>query len=165
MAGPAKLSTGHFTGIGRVVDAWARIEHNLIFCVQALLKSDRNVTAVALWHMGYNDRRDRITALVQLLHEKDDKLKKELRTITDRLDRGYAIRNLAAHGVWSAGTTPDSICPFILKAKGGVLRISGYNEKEEEFTPERFEAEAKTLERLNEDLKEFFGRRFGAKFS
>ena len=160
----AELSQEHYEAIGRVAVQWARVELSTITALEALLQTDKANAIVTFWHMGYNDRRDRLVSLVDLT-EPDAGVAREFSTLITRLDTAYQIRNTMAHSTWVQGDTPGTITPLVIRAKGGPVKIGGHNLKEEQYTAKRIKGEAEKIQRLLEDFREFFRTRFGAVFS
>ncbi len=80
------------------------------------------------------------------------------------METASQIRNTAAHAIWGRGQKPNTISPHTIKAKGGEIKLSGYNLKQEEFTPQRFVQEAEQIDRLTRDFQKFFTDNFGINF-
>lgn len=161
---PPVLSTKHYTGIGRVIVRWARLESRMIEAIRALLRIPSSDAVIAFWHMNYFDKRDRISALT-LLREPDGKQKKHLESLTSRMDDAYDLRNLVAHSIWSKGKRRSTISPFVVKARGGQIKIGGHNLKVDDFSAQRLMSEADKIERLEEDFRQFFVTHYGANFT
>ena len=88
---------------------------------------------------------------------------KKFVSILNRLDEAYEFRNLVAHSIWKKGKA-RTIIPIVIKAKGGTIKISASNLKEETISASRLVDEAEKIDRLQADFGEFFRSNFGFKF-
>jgi hypothetical protein len=153
------FSVRHYNGIGRVVVEWARLEYRMIRALAYLAGTDQASAIVTFWHMGYHEKRDRLHSLF-LLPKRDEKLQKRFSNMLSRLDESYDFRNLVAHSVWKKGKA-RTITPIVIRAKGGTIRISGFNLKEDPISSARLVDEAQKISRLQDDFKEFFRSHLG----
>jgi hypothetical protein len=155
------VTNEHRLGIGHIAVAWASLEAILMYTIGSLLEIGDERTMVTFWHMGYNDRRDRLNSLAQLTLTLDEETQKEFDCLITRMNAGYRIRNVAVHSVWAKSDKPDAITPHMMTARSGKIKISGINQPEEHFTPQRFVEEAQKIQRVGQDFRLFAIRHLG----
>jgi hypothetical protein len=155
------VTEAHYAGIGRIASAWGSLEVMIMFAIGSLLGIDDECAIVTFWHMGYNDRRDRLNNLVQLTLTLDEETKKEFDCLIIRINSGYRIRNVVVHSVWAKSDKPEAITPHTMTARGGKIRASGVNMPEEHFTPKRLVEEAQKIQRAAQDFHMFAVQHFG----
>lgn len=160
MPNQSHLTDAHYLGIGRIASAWASLESLLMFAVGALLEIEMDRTTIMFWHMGYNDRRDRLVSLAQYRLDLDDESRKEFDCLITRMNAAYRIRNTIVHSVWNKSDQPDAITPFIMIARG-KLKVSGLTMPKEHFTASRLYEEAEKIQRLGQDFHQFATAYFG----
>jgi len=159
------IFAAHFTGIGRIIVAWARLELHVIRALEAILKIQRADALVVFWHMAHKERAARLSSLFYLDHDdKNDPIRREFETIIKRMETAHLVRNMIAHGVWFKGSGPKSIKPFVLQARGSDVKFTGKGLTPEEFIPERLTKEAEKIDRLAADFREFFRVHYKARF-
>jgi hypothetical protein len=163
MAEKNVVTAKHHLGIGQIIVQWARLERSMIPATQSLLGTSVADTVLMLWHMDYNNKRDRIANLIDV-REPDEQFKKEFKTLFDRLDSAAQLRNHIAHSVWKKGESRNTITSVTIRARGAI-KISGKDFRQEHFTPSRLSGEAQKLERLVEDFRQFFRTHFSAAFT
>lgn len=170
------ITEQHYAGIGRVLATWARLEQAMIVALGVLLGADKALAIVAFWHSGYGDKRDRLGALCGLT-DLDKKQLKEFDCLITRMNAANDIRNTLAHSQWEPGEKPNSIVPFVLKARSIHLKATRTKSAAQkhapdpefdlppmEFTPERLISEAAKIDRLDSDFRQFFSDNFGGDF-
>jgi len=128
----------------------------MIHVLSAMMEMEEIHALLAFHRSGYNDKRDLLRSLVDMLEISED-TQKEFNCLIVRLNAAYQIRNYVCHGVWSQGEQPGVIVPYVMKARGKI-KLSGYNISEERFSAERLDAEAEKTRRLGLDLIEFASR-------
>lgn len=133
----------------------------LMYCIAAVLEISISKALIMFWHSGYNDRRDRLVNLIELTAILSEEKQKEFDCLITRLNAGYKMRNTVAHSVWGEGEKPNSIKPHTIIARGGKIKLSGFNLAEELFTPERFEQESQKIQRIGQDLIQFAADNLG----
>ncbi|MEQ1523265.1 MAG: hypothetical protein ABL936_18520, partial [Aestuariivirga sp.] len=135
MVKAVKLTVKHYKGIGQVVAEWAKIEYLMVRALETLLETTPSKAAAIFWHMPFKERKARIVNLIYLAQEdENDPFRRDFEALSRRLDVAESIRNIVAHSVWRSGAKKGVLMPLIILAKGGLLKISGFNLKEHEFT-------------------------------
>lgn len=147
------VSTKHITGFGHIIFMWANVETYMHLSLAALTKSPLQRSLLMTWHMTYNNKRDRLRALVDYI-ELDDKPQKEFDCLIVRLNSAYKMRNTIAHSIWTKGDKPNSIKPQIMVARGPI-KLSGFNLNVESYTPNDLVEEASKIQRLGLDFVAF----------
>lgn len=154
----AIVSDAHALQIGRIVQKWAICETYMLFAIIALLKSPIGPGLIVLWHLGYNERRDRWCSLVKTLKMPDTE-REEFDCLITRMDAGVRVRNTAAHSVWQKCDDRNRIKPYIIDArrkfKMSGIDIPEFNIKVKEYSPQDLASEAAKIERLAADLIKF----------
>jgi hypothetical protein len=141
-ANPIRVS--HYAGMGKIIVAWARVEAHVITALESMLKIRRADALVIFWHMPHKERVARFGSLLSMDHnDKNGPIRKEFDTLVRRIEAAYAVRNTVAHG---------------------LVKFTGKGLAPDEFTPQRFESEAKKIDRLGADFREFFKTNYKAKF-
>jgi hypothetical protein len=136
--------------------SWAALEALLMIVLgESLLGLREDKASVTFWHMGFNDKRDRLVSLVQLLETLTPIQKQQFDSLMTRLNAASSLRNIIVHSVWGKSTRPNAITPHVMRARGGRIKRSGINLPEEHFTPERLHEEARKIEQLGRDFRKF----------
>jgi hypothetical protein len=157
MAKPAKLTAKHYKGIGEVVYEWAKLEYMTVRALATLLDTGLVNSVAVFWHMSFKERKARLTNLICVVQEDENSaIRKDFDTLGKRLDTAESIRNTVAHSVWKTNGKKGVIIPIVISVKGGPMKITGRNIKDDEFTSERLKGEAAKIRRLFEDFKHFF---------
>jgi len=156
------ITPAHYHGIGFVAVNWAAAETLVMFCLSSLLETDELEMMAVFWHMGFNDRRDRLVNLVVMKDLLPEAEMKEFDCLITRLNAAYLVRNVVVHSVWSKSDKPNSITPHTAVLRGGKKpKVSGVTMQDEHFTPERLVDEGSKTARLAVDLAIFAKRHFG----
>ena len=159
------IRAAHYAGMGKIIVAWARLEAHVITALGSMLKIRRADALIVFWHMSHKERIARLGSLFSMDHsDKNDPIRKEFDTLIRRIEAGYGVRNTVAHGVWSKGQAAKSIKPFEIQARGSEVKFTGKGLAPDEFTPQRFENEAKKIDRLGADFRQFFRTHYNTDF-
>jgi hypothetical protein len=163
-ASPA-LTPEHHEGIGHVVTTWARLEADMIRAFEGLLGLKLRDVIVLFWHMGFGDRRDRLSTLVEIRLGNDETARRQFKQLIKRLEEAYDVRNVVAHSLLRRGGARGVIKPTHIRVRRGTFKVSGLGDfLAQEFTVERFHEEAAKIASLDTEFRKFFRTRFGAIF-
>ena len=104
---PHHVTTAHLTGFGRVAFQWANVEALMIHILCATMEMEQVHALLVFNRTGYNDKRDLLRSLVDMLEISED-TQKEFNDLIVRLNAAYQIRNYVCHGVWSKSGEPGA---------------------------------------------------------
>lgn len=122
------LKVSHLTEIGRVVTTWAIVDYALVALAADLTlgvhvdhreDADDNAAVIPYAGMGTRAVVGLIQSLLQVRHV-DQALMKDWVKLGKKINEAKAQRDIIAHCVWAAGSTPEHIKPTGFKTVGGL---------------------------------------------
>ena len=125
------LKVSHLTEIGRVVATWAMVDYALVALAADLTlgvhvnhreDADDNAGVIPYAGMGTRPVVGLIQSLLQVRHA-DEALTKEWVKLAKKINEAKAQRDIIAHCVWAAGSTPEHIKPTGFKTVGGLKAL------------------------------------------
>lgn len=150
-AGP---TSQHLMAFGAVIQWFARHEFLMQTAMAGITGMDLGPVAVLTAGLNYTAKRDALLSLIQATTVSEDKTQ-QIREYLDELHKYNALRNSIAHSLWVQGERANAIKPMRLVVRGGVVKLLGHAEGEQDFTAEELLQSASEIAGIYNRFLEF----------
>ncbi len=146
---PSLVSDAHLRAIGAIIVNWSAIDTQMEIAILGLYKINPDRGMVLTSNISFANRLTLLRILAMRGAIEDVNLAEECKTILNRIESTYGLRNAAAHGVWGKGDTPTTAKRMAIRVKGNRLRTIN-----EQVTAEELEATAPQILKLKIDFSD-----------
>lgn len=138
------LTLEHLQWFGLIIQGFARAEHIMVE-IMGRLHGVRHISMTIITvGLSYSGKLDALRASLRAF-EMPEKHKEMIRWHLGEIGKFSPLRNAIAHAYWRKGARAGSVKPAYYKTRGGILEIVGFDELEEDYTPQDLERAAGDL--------------------